>query len=83
MCWSLLLATPAAPGFIASTSDSLGFCSGGEPNNQCFNYLLFVMAFLSRVLLFLIPTIVAASVLYDHAAYLPDGRFQPSDRSRW
>ena len=41
------------------------------------------MAFLSRVLLFLIPTIVTASVLYDHAVYFPDSRFQPSDRSRW
>ena len=64
-------------------SASLGFCSGGEPDNQCFNCLFFAMAFLSRVLLFLIPTIVIASVLYDHAAYLPDGRFQSSDRSRW
>ena len=39
------------------------------------------MVFLSRAILFLIPAIVTACILHDHALYFPVDYHQPTDRT--
>jgi len=45
----------------------------------CFVFLFMVL--LSRVVLFLIPAIVTACILHDHALYFPADSHQPTDRT--